>query len=304
MFEFCLEQVQDGHIRIMEWPSMNNILDEPRAHKSVRDMDFRALFLLRQKAFTPQSLLDTTFVLGLGNDSGIIRDLSYQLDFKWRCHQLSVRIVTKGSYLSLQNKQRFCPRKPVPESILVSYVGRKNVQKAIIESILRTLFYSHQSIPITTVTRFCASRASLESLSFGNTNANQNHSVEGKRDDALDLLNANSEVVKDRMNAGSKGIQEAAILDVLALGYVAVGHLKTVASLLNVVEKARRYIPREFRLAEAFGNILGGFFLASYEDSPTGVFDERAMLVDEIWHAAGDNASDIDWLDSFLPFAW
>ncbi|KAL4275479.1 hypothetical protein AHAS_Ahas20G0111300 [Arachis hypogaea] len=31
----------DGHIRIMEWPSMNNILDEPRAHKSVRDMDFR-----------------------------------------------------------------------------------------------------------------------------------------------------------------------------------------------------------------------------------------------------------------------
>ncbi|XLS70316.1 hypothetical protein HN51_027181, partial [Arachis hypogaea] len=31
----------DGHFRIMEWPSMNNILDEPRAHKSVRDMDFR-----------------------------------------------------------------------------------------------------------------------------------------------------------------------------------------------------------------------------------------------------------------------
>ncbi|RYQ96001.1 hypothetical protein Ahy_B08g091425 [Arachis hypogaea] len=129
----------------------------------------------------------------------------------------------------------------------------------------------------------------------------------GKRDDALDLLNANYEVVKDRMNAGSKGIQEAAILDVLALGYVAVGHLKTVASLLNVAEKARRYIPREFKLAEAFGNTLGGFFLASYEDSPAGVFDEaqpvnvptsfkqRAMLVDEIWHAAGDNASDIDW---------
>ncbi|XP_052118336.1 uncharacterized protein LOC107487330 isoform X2 [Arachis duranensis] len=31
------------------------------------------------------------------------------------------------------------------------------------------------------------------------------------------------------------------------------GHLKTVASLLNVAEKARRYIPREFKLAEAFG---------------------------------------------------
>lgn len=30
----------DGHLRIMEWPSMRIILDEPRAHKSVRDMDF------------------------------------------------------------------------------------------------------------------------------------------------------------------------------------------------------------------------------------------------------------------------
>ncbi|PNX71556.1 SEC12-like protein 1-like, partial [Trifolium pratense] len=30
----------DGHLRIMEWPSMHTILDEPKAHKSVRDMDF------------------------------------------------------------------------------------------------------------------------------------------------------------------------------------------------------------------------------------------------------------------------
>ncbi|KAG4997921.1 hypothetical protein JHK82_028697 [Glycine max] len=30
----------DGHLRIMEWPSMRVILDEPRAHNSVQDMDF------------------------------------------------------------------------------------------------------------------------------------------------------------------------------------------------------------------------------------------------------------------------
>ncbi|CAH2041891.1 unnamed protein product [Thlaspi arvense] len=30
----------DGHIRIFEWPSLRVILDEPRAHKSVQDMDF------------------------------------------------------------------------------------------------------------------------------------------------------------------------------------------------------------------------------------------------------------------------
>ncbi|KAF7820212.1 SEC12-like protein 1 [Senna tora] len=30
----------DGHLRILEWPSLRVMLDEPRAHKSVRDMDF------------------------------------------------------------------------------------------------------------------------------------------------------------------------------------------------------------------------------------------------------------------------
>lgn len=31
---------QDGRLRILEWPSMRVILDEPNAHKSFRDMDF------------------------------------------------------------------------------------------------------------------------------------------------------------------------------------------------------------------------------------------------------------------------
>lgn len=30
----------DGHVRIFEWPNMHILLDEPRAHKSVQDMDF------------------------------------------------------------------------------------------------------------------------------------------------------------------------------------------------------------------------------------------------------------------------
>ncbi|XP_075647137.1 SEC12-like protein 1 [Castanea sativa] len=31
---------EDGRLRILEWPSLRIILDEPKAHKSVRDMDF------------------------------------------------------------------------------------------------------------------------------------------------------------------------------------------------------------------------------------------------------------------------
>jgi prolactin regulatory element-binding protein len=31
---------EDGHLRIMEWPGLGVILDEPRAHRSIRDIDF------------------------------------------------------------------------------------------------------------------------------------------------------------------------------------------------------------------------------------------------------------------------
>ncbi|KAK7335202.1 hypothetical protein VNO80_26978 [Phaseolus coccineus] len=49
-------------------------------------------------------------------------------------------------------------------------------------------------------------------------------------------------------------------------------------------EKARAYIPREFKLVEAFGYTLGGFFLASYEDSPVGVFDELVVIAGLVWN--------------------
>ncbi|BAT93182.1 hypothetical protein VIGAN_07210600 [Vigna angularis var. angularis] len=49
-------------------------------------------------------------------------------------------------------------------------------------------------------------------------------------------------------------------------------------------EKARAYIPKEFKLVEAFGYTLGGFFLASYEDSPVGVFDELVVIAGLVWN--------------------
>ncbi|KAH1089800.1 hypothetical protein J1N35_017057 [Gossypium stocksii] len=59
----------------------------------------------------------------------------------------------------------------------------------------------------------------------------------GKEKDAIDLLQANYEAVKEQMNDGSKGIEEAAILDVIALGYMAVGEFKSVQSLLDVISE-------------------------------------------------------------------
>lgn len=57
----------------------------------------------------------------------------------------------------------------------------------------------------------------------------------GKKNDAIDLLNANYEMVKEQLNTGTKGIEEASLLDILALGYMAVGDLKFVAHLLDLV---------------------------------------------------------------------
>lgn len=57
----------------------------------------------------------------------------------------------------------------------------------------------------------------------------------GDNNGALDLLEANYEVVKQQIDAGDKGIDQVAILDVIALGYVAIGDLKMVGFLLNLV---------------------------------------------------------------------
>ncbi|XP_010520962.1 PREDICTED: nephrocystin-3 [Tarenaya hassleriana] len=59
----------------------------------------------------------------------------------------------------------------------------------------------------------------------------------GNVKDAVDLLQANYLAVKEQMNAGLKGIEQAALLDVIALGYMAVGDLKLVRPLLDMIDR-------------------------------------------------------------------
>ncbi|XP_065853285.1 protein NEOXANTHIN-DEFICIENT 1 [Euphorbia lathyris] len=49
-------------------------------------------------------------------------------------------------------------------------------------------------------------------------------------------------------------------------------------------ETAKAFIPKEFKLVEAFGYTLGGFFLANYEDSPAGAFDELVVIAGIVWN--------------------
>ncbi|CAF2045110.1 BnaA09g27550D [Brassica napus] len=57
-------------------------------------------------------------------------------------------------------------------------------------------------------------------------------------------------------------------------------------SFIHLVKAAtaRAFIPKELRLVEAFGYTLGGFFLASYDDSPAGVFDELVVIAGTVWN--------------------
>ncbi|XP_052202771.1 uncharacterized protein LOC127807630 isoform X2 [Diospyros lotus] len=57
----------------------------------------------------------------------------------------------------------------------------------------------------------------------------------GNKDDAINLLEANYELLKEQMDAGARGIEEAAILDIIALGYLGIGDSKMVDYLLGML---------------------------------------------------------------------
>ncbi|OMO93594.1 hypothetical protein COLO4_16792 [Corchorus olitorius] len=105
----------------------------------------------------------------------------------------------------------------------------------------------------------------------------------GNMNDAIDLLQANYEVVKEQMNAGAKGIEEAAILDVIALGYMAVGKLKFVRSLLNVIFEVIDDLKDDEPLLDSILVHMGGMYtaLGEFEKSmhahqrATGILENR-----------------------------
>ncbi|KAH9315477.1 hypothetical protein KI387_024104, partial [Taxus chinensis] len=47
---------------------------------------------------------------------------------------------------------------------------------------------------------------------------------------------------------------------------------------------ARQCIPKGLNLVQAFGYTLGGMYLAHYEDSPAGKFDELVVIAGTVWN--------------------
>lgn len=50
------------------------------------------------------------------------------------------------------------------------------------------------------------------------------------------------------------------------------------------VEVAKRFIPSELQIVQAFGYTLGGLYLAHYNSSPAGAFDELVIIAGTVWN--------------------
>uniref|UniRef100_A0A6N2LM24 MalT-like TPR region domain-containing protein n=2 Tax=Salix TaxID=40685 RepID=A0A6N2LM24_SALVM len=91
----------------------------------------------------------------------------------------------------------------------------------------------------------------------------------GNKNDAVDLLQANYEFVKEQINAGSRGIEEAATLDIIALGYMAIGDLKSVGFILNKLDEVVENLKDDEPLLDSVLIHMGSMYsaLGKYEKS-------------------------------------
>ncbi|XP_073110514.1 uncharacterized protein [Elaeis guineensis] len=91
----------------------------------------------------------------------------------------------------------------------------------------------------------------------------------GNKEDAVDLLQANYEVVKEQIDEGAKGVEQAAILDVIALGYTGVGNLKVVEHLLDMLNNIVCALRDDNPLVDSILIHMGSMFttLGKFEDA-------------------------------------
>ncbi|KAK9755843.1 hypothetical protein RND81_01G054700 [Saponaria officinalis] len=101
----------------------------------------------------------------------------------------------------------------------------------------------------------------------------------GKITDAVDLLQANCHAVKEQLDAGFSGIEEAATLDIIALGYMGIGDLKMVGSLLDAMSKIVDSLDDDEMLLDSILVHMGSMYSA-IENSQKSIFVyERALKI-------------------------
>ncbi|KAJ4726683.1 Nephrocystin-3 [Melia azedarach] len=101
----------------------------------------------------------------------------------------------------------------------------------------------------------------------------------GNKHDAIDLLQANYEAVKEQMNAGTKGIEEIAILDVIALGYMGIGDLKFVQSLLDMMSQVVDNLKDDEPLLDAILMHMGSMYSTLENHEKSMLLYQRAINI-------------------------
>ncbi|KAL0910319.1 hypothetical protein M5K25_021289 [Dendrobium thyrsiflorum] len=96
----------------------------------------------------------------------------------------------------------------------------------------------------------------------------------GNREDAMHILQANYEAVKEQMNYGCKGIEQAAILDTLALGYMGIGDVKFVKHLLKLLKDITSCVEDDQPLLDSILMHMGSISLT------IGKFDDASLVYD------------------------
>ncbi|GAB2221892.1 hypothetical protein Droror1_Dr00013085 [Drosera rotundifolia] len=111
----------------------------------------------------------------------------------------------------------------------------------------------------------------------------------GKKTDAIDLLQANYEAVKEQLNEGFQNIVVAATLDVIALGFMAAGEDKLAASVLKRLNYVVDGLKDEKTILDVILRHMGSMYssLGKYEKSSN--MYQRAIKLLESSH--GENST-------------
>ncbi|XP_021774958.1 nephrocystin-3-like [Chenopodium quinoa] len=106
----------------------------------------------------------------------------------------------------------------------------------------------------------------------------------GKRSDAIDLLQANYQAVEEQLDAGYLGIEEVAILDIIALGYIALGNSKMVESLLDTMNKIVDCLKDDEMLLDSVLIHMGSMYSSLEKSEKSMLMYQRALKILENLH--------------------
>ncbi|CAN0921401.1 hypothetical protein LINGRAHAP2_LOCUS32569 [Linum grandiflorum] len=99
----------------------------------------------------------------------------------------------------------------------------------------------------------------------------------GRKRNARDLLQANYELVKEQIAGGVKGIQQAATLDIVALGHMLLGDLKIVGCILNTLQEIVEFLNDDTPVLDLVLTHMGSMYAALGKYNKSTLVYQRAI---------------------------